>query len=80
MCWKSHRGGCSSQRRCNANLAAVEEFVYGHPGFEFLASESAIRSNTSVCLKLDLSAGQLKCVLLGKCCGLFRDANILLLI
>lgn len=45
---------------CNQNLAVLEEFVASHDWIEFLASEAECRSNTSVCLSLDLSAEQVK--------------------
>ena len=48
-----------AQERCNANLAAVESFVNSHKGFNMLAESADIRSNTSVCLTLDLNKKQL---------------------
>jgi phosphoserine aminotransferase len=40
------------QRRADANLAVLAEFVAKTPWVEFLAADPAIRSNTSVCLKV----------------------------
>ena len=54
--------------RCNANLALLEAFVAKHDWITFLAAEKSIRSNTSVCLCLDLAAEDVKslCKLLEK--------------
>ncbi len=47
-------------QRSKDNLQAVEEFVAVHPWIDFLASEPAIRSNTSVCLKVDLPTDRIR--------------------
>ena len=53
--WAESIGGLPAMiQRSKDNLQAVEEFVAVHPWIDFLASEPAIRSNTSVCLKVDL--------------------------
>ena len=46
--------------RCDRNLAVIEQFVESNDWIQFLASDPAIRSNTSVCLSVDLEAGQVK--------------------
>ena len=43
-----------------ANLAVIEKFVEAREWISFLAQDSATRSNTSVCLTLDLQADQVK--------------------
>lgn len=59
--WVESVGGVSATiERCNANLATLEEFVTQHEWIDFLATEDPIRSNTSVCLSLDLDAEQVK--------------------
>lgn len=51
--WAEQIGGLAEmQRRADANLAVLAEFVAKTPWVEFLASDPAIRSNTSVCLKV----------------------------
>ncbi|MGK0370521.1 MAG: phosphoserine aminotransferase [Glaciecola sp.] len=45
---------------CDANLAVISNFVDTHPWISFLAKDAALRSNTSVCLSLDLSAEEVK--------------------
>jgi phosphoserine aminotransferase len=42
------------------NLKAVESFVAAHDWIHFLVKDKSIRSNTSVCLTLDLPADQVK--------------------
>ena len=50
--WARDVGGMDALReRAYANLAVVQAFVAEHPWLAFLASEPAVRSNTSVCLK-----------------------------
>jgi len=46
--------------RSTANLKAIEDFVATHPWISFLAKTPETRSNTSVCLSLDLPAEQVK--------------------
>lgn len=43
-----------------ANLKVLEDFVAENDWISFLAEDPAIRSSTSVCLKLDLSADKIK--------------------
>jgi phosphoserine aminotransferase len=45
-------------KRSQGNLAVIEKFVAQHDWIDFLAKDTATRSNTSVCLKLDLEAAQ----------------------
>ena len=59
--WAESVGGLAGLiRRSNDNLKAVEEFVTSHDWIHFLASDPAIRSNTSVCLTVDLPPDKLK--------------------
>ena len=44
----------------NASLKVIEAFVDSHDWIHFLAEDSSVRSNTSVCLTLDLKADQIK--------------------
>jgi phosphoserine aminotransferase len=51
--WAEEIGGLPELvRRSEANLAAVAEWVARTPWVEFLAAEPAIRSSTSICLKI----------------------------
>ena len=51
--WGQAIGGLTElQRRANANLAVLEAWVEKTPWVEFLPSSKAIRSNTSVCLRV----------------------------
>jgi phosphoserine aminotransferase len=51
--WAQSIGGLPALvRRSNANLAALEAWVERTPWVAFLAQDQAIRSNTSVCLKI----------------------------
>ncbi len=51
--WATEAGGLAEmQRRADANLAAVAEWVAKTGWVDFLAADAAIRSNTSVCLKV----------------------------
>ena len=43
-----------------ANLKVIEDFVAANPWISFLAKTAETRSNTSVCLSLDLPADQVK--------------------
>jgi len=45
---------------CDANLAVISDFVATHSWIDFLAKDPSTRSNTSVCLSVDLSADQVK--------------------
>ena len=59
--WADSVGGLAGLiRRSQDNLKAVEEFVANHDWIHFLASDPAIRSNTSVCLTVDLPPEKLK--------------------
>jgi phosphoserine aminotransferase len=61
--WVESVGGVDATiARANNNLATLEAFVKQHQWIEFLASEPAMRSNTSVCLTLDLTPEQVKSV------------------
>lgn len=51
--WGAEIGGLHAMiARADANLAALAEWVEKTPWVEFLATDKAIRSNTSVCLKV----------------------------
>ena len=51
--WASQIGGLAEmQRRADANLAVLDAWVEKTPWVAFLAADKAIRSNTSVCLKV----------------------------
>ena len=51
--WASSVGGLAEmQRRADSNLAVLEAWVARTPWIAFLAEDKAIRSNTSVCLKV----------------------------
>jgi phosphoserine aminotransferase len=55
LAWLRRIGGLpESIRRAQRNLAVIEEFVAAHDWIHFLARDPAQRSNTSVCLTLDL--------------------------
>ena len=82
LAWAESVGGLAGLiRRSEANLAAIERFVAPRPWIRFLATRKEIRSNTSVCLSLDLPADKVKEVvkLLDKegvafDCGAYKDA------
>ncbi|MEP1444955.1 MAG: phosphoserine transaminase [Paraglaciecola sp.] len=62
--WVESLGGVPATiARANLNLATIEAFVAQHPWIEFLAQDSNIRSNTSVCLTLDMPPEQVKSVI-----------------
>ena len=51
--WAQSIGGLEEmQRRADRNLAVLERWVAKTPWVDFLAADPAIRSNTSVCLKV----------------------------
>jgi len=53
LAWAKSVGGLAGLvERADANLAAIEAFVAKTPWIEFLAKDKAMRSNTSVCLKV----------------------------
>lgn len=59
--WLRDQGGLEAGiRRCNANLAVIERFVEKTPWISFLAANPAQRSNTSVCLTLDIPVDGVK--------------------
>ncbi len=59
--WAESIGGLAGLiRRSENNLKVIEDFVTGHNWIDFLAAEPAIRSNTSVCLTVDLEPDQIK--------------------
>ncbi len=59
--WAEEIGGLNELiRRSNDNLAVIEKFVENHEWAHFLTANPSIRSNTSVCLKIDLGPGQVK--------------------
>jgi phosphoserine aminotransferase len=61
--WVQSVGGVNGTMAiCDANLAVIEDFVATHPWIDFLAKSPETRSNTSVCLSLDLTADQVKSV------------------
>lgn len=61
LSWVESVGGVAGTiARCNANLATVSAFVNSHDWINFLAADESIRSNSSVCLSLDLQAEQVK--------------------
>ncbi|MBP1609142.1 MAG: phosphoserine aminotransferase [Acidobacteria bacterium] len=59
--WAKSVGGLKGLvERSNANLQVIEDFVAKQDWIEFLAADKAFRSNTSVCLKVNLDADKLK--------------------
>lgn len=59
--WAESVGGLSKLRQISENnLKAVENFVDGHEWVQFLAANKQIRSNTSVCLTLNMSEEKVK--------------------
>jgi phosphoserine aminotransferase len=61
--WVESLGGVSATiARADKNLATIETFVDQHDWIEFLAQDTNNRSNTSVCLTLDLTPEQVKSV------------------
>lgn len=59
--WCERVGGVRGTiARSTANLKVIEDFVATHPWISFLARTPETRSNTSVCLSLDLPAEQVK--------------------
>jgi len=51
-CAKSIGGLKALMSRANANAAAIADWVRATPWVEFLARDAAVRSNTSVCLRI----------------------------
>jgi len=61
LTWVEQLGGLSETiARSMRNLAVITRFVSDHDWIDFLAHDEAARSSTSVCLKLDLTAEQVK--------------------
>lgn len=61
LAWSDSVGGLPGLiRRSEGNLGVVEQFVAEHNWIDFLAKDPATRSNTSVCLSLDLEKDQVK--------------------
>lgn len=61
LAWVREIGGLEETiRRSGKNLAIVEDFVEGRDWIRFLAARPGIRSNTSVCLALDLEPPQIR--------------------
>ena len=59
--WCESVGGVQGTiARSQANLKVVEDFVAATPWIDFLAKNPATRSNTSVCLSLDLPEDKVK--------------------
>ena len=59
--WVERIGGVAATiERTERNFAVIENFVNGDEGVHFLACRPEIRSTTSVCLTLDLTADQVK--------------------
>lgn len=59
--WIEGLGGIkNSIEKSQANLKVLEDFVSDHDWIDFLAENKEVRSNTSVCLKLDLNEDQVK--------------------
>ncbi|MGB8952303.1 MAG: phosphoserine transaminase [Candidatus Aminicenantales bacterium] len=59
--WAEPIGGLPGLiRRSNDNLKVIENFAANHKWISFLAESKEIRSNTSVCLKVDLPEEKLK--------------------
>ena len=59
--WAESIGGLKGLiAKSEENLRVIENFVEGHDWINFLAKDKSIRSNTSVCLSLDLPADKLK--------------------
>ncbi|MCH8552967.1 MAG: phosphoserine transaminase [Natronospirillum sp.] len=57
--WAESVGGLDGLiERSRANLAVLEAFVAERPWAHFLATDPSLRSNTSVCLTLDIDDGQ----------------------
>lgn len=80
--WAESVGGLKGLiERSNANLAVWEDFVAKHDWIDFLAESEEIRSNTSVCFKVDLGEDKLKELVklladeeVAYDCGSYRDA------
>ena len=61
LAWAGSQGGVAGlTARSNANLAVIDEFVKANDWIHFLVKDKAVRSNTSVCLTLDLHKDKVK--------------------
>lgn len=59
--WADNSGGLQGLiKRSETNLGVLDRFVAQNDWIHFLAADPAIRSNTSVCLTLDLTKEQVK--------------------
>ena len=82
LAWAQSIGGLPSLiQRSEANLAVFESFVKSHEWIHFLADKPEYRSNTSVCLTLDLPPEQVKRMVklleaeqVAYDCGAYKDA------
>ena len=64
LSWVDSLGGTSALiERSRKNLGVIEDFVAQTDWLHFLADDPATRSNTSVCLTIDLSADQTKALI-----------------
>jgi len=61
LAWVRGIGGLEAAiRRAEKNLAVIDDFVNRHDWVDFLARDKSQRSNTSVCLTVDLDNEQVK--------------------
>ena len=61
LTWAKAMGGVEGMKaKSDANLKVVEDFVAANPWMSFLAADKASRSNTSICLQLDLPKEKVK--------------------
>ena len=61
LTWAGSMGGVAGlTARANENLKVVSDFVAENEWVRFLAADPASRSNTSICLTLDLSPEKVK--------------------
>ncbi len=82
LAWAESAGGLDALiKRSNSNLNVFEGFVKEHDWIHFLAEKKEIRSNTSVCLTLDLPPDHIKAFIkllereqAAYDCGSYRDA------
>jgi phosphoserine aminotransferase len=80
--WGESIGGMPALiKRSEANLGVIEDFVAKHDWIDFLAESKEIRSNTSVCLIVDLPEDKLKTLVkmladekVAYDCASYRDA------
>ncbi len=72
--WIKEIGGLeASNKKSESNLAVISDFVAANEWINFLAKEEKERSNTSVCLILDLDADKVKALI-----KLLADENVAL--